>query len=122
MCYFLGISRAAYYAWVNHLKQPDPDQARMELVQEAYQKSRRTCGYRRITLWLRKNKGIFINHKAVLRLMDKLNIHSVARKRKVHIRLNELETYHRYRNVLKRDFKATRPNHKWVTDVTYIHT
>lgn len=89
MCQFFGNSRAAYYVWGNRLKQLDPAQARMELVQEAYRKSRRTYGYRRITLWIRKNKGIFITHKAVLRLMDKLNIHSVARKRKVHIRLSE---------------------------------
>ena len=78
MCKFFGLSRAAYYAWVKRLDQPDPDQDQMELVQEAYRKSRRTYGYRRITLWLRKNKGIFINHKAVLRLMDKLNIHDTA--------------------------------------------
>lgn len=122
MCKFFGLSRAAYYAWVKRLDQPDPDQDQMELVQEAYRKSRRTYGYRRITLWLRKNKGIFINHKAVLRLMDKLNIHSVARKRKMHMRLTQLDTYHRYRNVLKRDFKATQPNQKWVTDVTYVRT
>lgn len=122
MCEFFGVSRAAYYEWVKRLSLPDRDQGRMELVQEAYQKSHRTYGYRRITLWIRKNKGIFINHKTVLRLMNKLNIHSVARKRKRYVPLNQLDTYHRYRNVLKRDFKATQPNQKWVTDVTYLRT
>lgn len=122
MCRFFGISRAAYYAWVKGLDQPNPDQSRMELVQEAYRQSRRTYGYRRIALWLRKHKGIAINHKAVLRLMNKLNIHSVARKHKFRIRLTQLDTYHRYHNLLKRDFKATQPNQKWVTDVTYVRT
>ena len=122
MCAFFGISRAAYYDWMEQMDRPDPDAERLEWVQEAYQKSRRTYGYRRIGLWIAKNKGISINHKAVLRLMHKLNIHSVARKRKIYKKMTELGTYHRYENVLNRDFQATRPNQKWVTDITYIST
>lgn len=94
----------------------------MELVREAYEKSRKTYGYRRITLWLRKHKQTVINPKAVLRLMNKLNIHSIARKRKLSRKVTELETYHRYPNVLNREFTATKPNQKWVTDVTYLLT
>ena len=122
MCQFFGISRAAYYAWVHKMDQPDPDAERLEWVREAYQKSRRTYGYRRITLWIGKHKGFAINHKAVLRLMNKLNIHSIVRKRKPYKKTSALETYHRYENVLDRNFTATRPNQKWVTDVTYILT
>ena len=29
---------------------------------------------------------------------------------------------HRYENLLNRQFQADRPNHKWVTDISYIHT
>ncbi len=29
---------------------------------------------------------------------------------------------HRYENLLNRDFTAQRPNQKWVTDISYIHT
>ena len=29
---------------------------------------------------------------------------------------------HRYENLLNREFQADRPNHKWVTDISYIHT
>lgn len=29
---------------------------------------------------------------------------------------------HRYANLLNRDFTAQRPNQKWVTDISYIHT
>jgi len=83
MCQFFGISRAAYYAWAKKLDQPDPDQGRVEQVREAYGKSHRTYGYWRITLWLQKQKGICNHHKAVLRLMNKLNIRSVARQRKI---------------------------------------
>ena len=94
----------------------------MELVQEAWEKSRKTYGYRRVTLWIQQNKGISINHKAVLRLMNKMNIRSVARKRKPYKKMSQLDIYHRYDNILNRDFNATKPNQKWVTDITYILT
>ena len=29
---------------------------------------------------------------------------------------------HRYKNLLNRNFQADRPNSKWVTDISYIHT
>jgi transposase InsO family protein len=122
MCHFLGVSRAAYYAWVKGLDQPDPDRERMEAVQEAYEKSHRTYGYRRIALWLRKQKGIRINPKAVLRLMHKLNIRSVARQRKIFRKAGKSRVLHHYDNVLQREFSANQPNRKWVTDVTYIAT
>ena len=122
MCEFFGISRAAYYAWLKQLEQPDPDAECMQLIQEAYEKSHKTYGYRRIAMWIVKNKGVCINHKAVLRLMNRMNIHSVARKRKIYKKVTELGTYHRYENVLNRQFTASYPNQKWVTDITYIAT
>src|SRR5512138_409094 len=122
MCAFFGVSRAAYYAWGGRLEQGDRDQERMEQVQQAYEASHKVYGYRRVALWLRQEKQIVINHKTVLRLMNKLDIHSRARKRKMHRKLEELGTYHTYSNLLNRDFAAARPNQKWVTDVTYIMT
>ena len=122
MCEFLGVSRAAYYAWAHKLEQGDPDQERMSRVQAVYDASHKTYGYRRITIHLQRKQKMSINHKAVLRLMRKLGIRSRARKPKMYRKLEELGTYHRYPNVLNRDFVATQPNQKWVTDVTYIRT
>jgi len=122
MCAFFEISRAAYYAWRKRIDQPDPDAEREKHIQEAYDASQKTYGYRRISLWLSQKRGITINHKAVLRLMNHLGIHSVARQRKAYKKTSQLDTYHRYENVLNRDFTATRPNQKWVTDITYIAT
>jgi len=122
MCRFFGVSRAAYYAWVKRLEQVDVDGVRLEQVREAYERSHRTYGYRRIVLWLDKQKGICINHKAVLRLMNKLNIRSVARKRKAFKSFRQTHIYHCYENLLDRKFSASQSNQKWVTDVTYIAT
>lgn len=32
------------------------------------------------------------------------------------------QQFHKYENLLNREFQADRPNHKWVTDISYIHT
>lgn len=122
MCAFFGVSRAAYYAWVRRIEGVDPDAGRKELILKAYQASHRTYGYRRVTWWIAQKCGVTINPKAVLRLMNRLGIRSVARKRRIYKKMNELETYHSYPNLLNRNFMANRPNQKWVTDVTYILT
>jgi len=95
---FFGVSRAAYYAWLGKLEQRDRE--RMEQIWEAYEASHRIHGYRRIALWLRQKQGIVMNSKAVLRLMNKLGIHSRARQRKIYRKLEELGVYHTYPNIL----------------------
>ena len=119
MCTFFGVSRAAYYAWVKAAEEPDKDAERMALVQDAWMKSRKTYGYRRVTIHLQQ-KGHKINHKTVLRLMNKLSIRSVVRTNRY--KRKSQDVYHRYDNVLKRDFSAIAPNQKWVTDISYIPT
>jgi len=103
--------------------EPDNDQERMRLVSEAYEQSRKTYGYRRIGIWIRREYGLEINHKAVLRLMRKLNIRSIARKRNPYKQINNrFGAIHTYPNILKQNFRTERPNQKWGTDITYIRT
>ena len=51
--------------------------------------------------------------------MQKYNLLSEVRRKKYR---NYGEYLHRYPNLLNRDFKADRPNQKWVTDISYIKT
>jgi transposase InsO family protein len=122
MCAFFGVSRAAYYAGIKRLELEDRDTKRMKLVQEAWEQSHKTYGYRRVAIWLEQKQNIVLNHKAVLRLMNKSGIRSNARKPKLYKKLEESALYHRAENVLNRDFTAIKPNQKWVTDVTYVLT
>ena len=122
MCCFFGFSRAAFYAWRKRQQQPDPDMPRMELVLKAYRASRRTYGYRRIRIWLQQHEAVQINHKAVLRLMNKLGIRSVARQPRPYRYWQQIDNQHRYPNRLARNFQAAGPNQKWVTDITYVRT
>jgi transposase InsO family protein len=122
LCAFFGISRAAYYAWVQRMDRRDPDAERMQLIQEAYAASHRTYGYRRIQIWLARQRGLRVNHKAILRLMRKLGIRSIARRRRPLSSTLAEESLHRYPDRLQRDFTASRPNEKWVTDITFVQT
>ena len=122
MSQFFEVSRSGYYAWVDRLGRVDRDSASMAAVEAAYQHSRRAYGYRRVTDWLQRRPETYMNHKTVLRLMQKLGIRSVARKRKFQSRAEAIARLHYYPNLLNRNFSATRPNQKWLTDVTYIHT
>lgn len=121
MCEFFGLSRAGYYEWIHRMNRGDADRERMQLVEHAYRRSHQTYGYRRIAHWLRREHGCVINHKAVLRLMQKMGLHSIARRRKVWA-AGGLNPCYRYANVLQRNFTATQPNQKWVTDITWIQT
>lgn len=122
MCTFFGVSRAAYYAGIKKFDQEDRDMNRMKLVQEAWETSHKTYGYRRVMMSLAQKQAVLLNHKTVLRLMNKLGIRSCARKPRMYKKLEESALYHRAANVLNRDFTTTKPNQKWVTDVTYILT
>lgn len=80
-----------------------------------YREHRGRYGYRRVTAALRRT-GEKVNHKIVQRLMQQLGLKSKVR----------IKRYRSYRgpvgkkapNLLGRDFQASQPNIKWVTDVT----
>ena len=52
--------------------------------------------------------------------MKKHNLLSEIRIRRQWKQLGQ--QLHKYENLLNRDFSAERPNSKWVTDISYIHT
>lgn len=118
MCRFLGVSRSGYYGYVSRMDIPALDLPLAEKIRECQDECGRTYGYRRVHIWLEKKK-IYRNPKTVLRVMQKYGLLSVIRRKKYR---NYGEHLHKYPNLLNRDFKAERPNQKWVTDISYIHT
>lgn len=85
------------------------------LIKEIYDEHCGRYGYRRIRDEL-LNRGYKVNHKRVQRIMKELGLKSLVRMKK----------YRSYKgkvgkiapNILERNFKADRPNQKWVTDIT----
>ena len=63
---------------------------------------------------------MYCNPKTVLRVMNKYGLLSEIRRRRKYKHMGQ--QVHKYENLLNRNFTADRPNAKWVTDISYIHT
>lgn len=119
MCRFFEVSRSGYYDFVRRTGKPEKDAGMAQVIAEQRERSFRTYGYRRMWLWLER-QGIHRNPKTVLRIMKKYGLLSEIRRRKKWTQLGQ--QVHKYDNLLNRGFHADRPNRKWVTDISYIHT
>ena len=119
MCKFFGVSRSGYYDFVKRLEKPEPDAELAGMIEHCQQKTDKTYGYRRVWKWL-KDRDITRNPKTVLRIMKKYGLLSEIRRQRKWVNLGQQK--HKYKNLLKRQFRADKPNNKWVTDISYIHT
>ena len=120
MCRFFGVSRSGYYGYVKRLDQPAHDAFLAGIIREQQKKCDKTYGYRRMWKWLEKVEKIHRNPKTILRVMKKYELLSEIRRRRKWKQMGQ--QLHKYENLLNREFQANRPNHKWVTDISYIRT
>ena len=119
MCKFFSVSRSGYYDFVKRLGLPEPDAELAGMIEQCQCETDKTYGYRRVWKWL-KNRDVVRNPKTVLRIMKKYGLLSEIRRHRKWVNLGQ--QMHKYKNLLKRQFQADRPNNKWVTDISYIHT
>ena len=119
MCRFFGVSRSGYYDFVKRIGQPEHDADLAESVRECQRITDKTYGYRRVWKWL-QDRNVHRNPKTVLRVMQKYGLLSEIRRRRKWVNLGQ--QVHKYENLLNRQFKTDKPNTKWVTDISYIHT
>ena len=70
-------------------------------------------------LWL-KSQSIYRDPKTVLRIMKQYDLLSEIRRPRKWRQMGQ--QLHKYENLLNREFHTDKPNSKWVTDISYIHT
>jgi len=109
------MARSTFYYHLKNLSGEEKYSKIKKEIKEVYDRHKGRFGYRRICLTL-KNKGYQINHKTVYRLMKELEIKSTIRVKKYVSYKGEVGRI--AENLLKRNFKAERPNQKWATDIT----
>ena len=119
MCSFFDVSRSGYYDYVKRMNEPDKDELLAQQISECQKLCKKTYGYRRVKIWLERN-GVQRNPKTVLRVMNKYGLLSEIRRIRKYKQMGQ--QLHIYENKLNRDFTADKPNQKWVTDISYIHT
>jgi len=120
MCTFYGVSRSGYYAWKQRDSVSQADTELVKLIEECQSQHKHRYGYRRVRLWLKREKKMTVNHKRILRVMSRYGLLSIIRRRRLHRYKSNGNLI--YANLLNRDFHADAPNTKWVTDISYIIT
>jgi putative transposase len=110
-----GIPRSTYYHLTKQLDRPDKDAELRTAIKDIFHEHKGRYGYRRIRAEL-ANRGLHVNHKKVYRLMRELGLKCLVRIKKY--RSYKGEAGKVAENVLNRNFKASKPNEKWVTDIT----
>ncbi len=108
------IPRSTYYYWVKQLGRPDKDAGLKSVVKEIYDEHQGRYGYRRIRDEL-ANREYKVNHKKVQRIMKELGLKSLVRIKKYRFFKGKVGKI--APNILERNFKAEKPNEKWVTDI-----
>jgi putative transposase len=120
----LGIHRSRYYRWLQtsdtRSLKAQQENALIAQIKEIQDDSRFSLGTPRITKELKK-KGISTNHKRVSRILRENSLNHRAKKR-FRITTDSGHNYKVSPNLLNRDFSATAPNQKWVSDITYLWT
>jgi transposase InsO family protein len=121
MCHLLGVSRSGFYAWRKRAPSVRElaNRELLRLIRKIYEESRQIYGYRKVHS--KATKKIHCNHKRVARLMRQAGLRSRR------IRRYRVTTQSRHKrpispNLLAREFTATAPNQKWVSDITFIAT
>jgi len=123
MCRVLEVQRSGYYAWRyrSPSSREQANQVLMLLIRAEHQTSRKTYGSPRIQVVLRR-KGVACGRHRVARLMRQDGLYA-RRRRKTHpITTQRQPGVVPAPNRLNREFSATAPNCKWVSDFTYIET
>ena len=118
-CELLGVSRAAYYRWLSGKKcARELENEKIAEIVEKIHTENPDKGYRRIKDDLAHDHKLNVNEKRVLRICRSLDINSTIKYRNNGCTRQAANPQHIADNVLNRQFHASAPNLKWLTDVT----
>ena len=123
LCRNLGVSRQGYYA---HVSRPPSNRLAREAelqrrVQATFLNSSKRYGSPRVLKQLQR-EGLPASKRRVERAMRALGL-SARMPGRWRLSTTKSDPAHAVvPNVLNRDFTATRPDERWVTDITYVWT
>ncbi|TWT60937.1 IS3 family transposase [Rubinisphaera italica] len=126
MCRVLKVSRSGYY---DSLDRPQSERAKRtlrvrEAVAQVHQETDEIYGSRKITEELKHRDELETAcRNTVAKAMKELGIRSKTGRKVFRPTTTQVDPSKRpAANVLDREFTATAPNQKWVTDITYLAT
>jgi transposase InsO family protein len=121
LCKITKVSRSGYYRWLKSADEPDRDHGDYLLINELFAKGKGKHGHRVITMKLSREKKIIMNHKKVMRIMNKFGLTTRIRRRNPYKMIMKKSQEHRTcENILDRTFKQRVPLRALCTDITYL--
>jgi putative transposase len=122
LCRVFDVTRQGYYAYATR---PPSSRVRSDAelciaVREVFEETRETYGSPRMLAELRR-RGMRIGKRRIERCMRGMGPTPPAPRLRVNTTRRD-SSHPVAPNLLARDFQATRPNERWVTDITYIWT
>ncbi len=123
ICRAVGVSVSTYYA--RRSRKPSrrtlEDRVLVGEIHAARAGYRSVYGVRKTWKEL-KRRNVEVGRDRVARLMRQEGLEGVRRGKKRRTTIVDEAALERARDLLQRDFTATRPNEKWVADITYLRT
>ena len=122
LCRVLEVTRQGYYAYAKRSpsKRQRDDEALRERVRTIHKESDESYGSPRVQRKLQRD-GLRVGKQRIERAMLELGL--VGQKtRQFRVTTVSDPSHAKAENLLDRDFTATRPNERWVTDITYVWT
>jgi putative transposase len=123
ICRAVGVPVSTYYA--RRSRKPShraiEDEKLVEQIYAAREGYRSVYGVRKTWKELRR-RDVEVGRDHVARLMRREGLEGVRRGKKKRTTIVDEAARERARDLLQRDFVASRPNEKWVADITYIRT
>jgi len=123
ICRTLGVPVSTYYARRSRVpsRRELADGALLAEIEAARSGRRRVYGARKTWKELRRRE-IEVGRDQVARVMREHGLEGKLRGSKKRTTIADEAAVERAGDLLQRDFTATRPNEKWVADLTYIRT
>jgi putative transposase len=123
MCRVLKVSTSGYYEWRDRppSAREQANERLLGAIRRVHAESRGTYGSPRVQAALRR-EGLCVGKHRVARLMRRHGIAGARPKRKRPVTTQRDGRARVAPNRLAQDFTATRPNEKWLADITYIDT
>ena len=122
MCRCLKVSTSGFYSWNERSMSPRTadNQRLLARIREHHAASDGVMGMPRMHEVL-TDEGETASPNRIARLMAQDGLYGIPQRRQWRRKRSGIRPAY-IRNHLERDFSATEPNTKWVTDITYIHT
>ncbi len=121
LCSVLGVSRQGFHAF---LREPTSKRERAAnaldtVVLQVFGEHQGRYGSPRVLEALKQEHALSVGKRRVEESMQRQGLFA-SKPRKFVVTTKADETYTHPPNILARDFTATRPDERWVTDITYL--